>query len=290
MDDDSRTTLVLGGTGTTGRRVATRLRELGRPVRIGSRAGRPPFDWEDRTTWESVLAGAHAVYIAYAPDLAVEGAGDTVADLTGAAVRAGARRVVLLSGRGEPGAQAAELLVQDAAAAGGAECTVVRASWFTQNFSEGYLRDGVLAGELVLPVGGIREPFVDADDIADVAVAALTDGGHGGDLVRVHEVTGPEALTFDEVVDHIAAATGRPLRLRKVSLADHARMLLGYGVPADTVELLTFLFGEVLDGRNTAVEDGIPAVLGRPARSLPDVVRAAAAAGAWTAEARTEAS
>lgn len=173
-------TVVLGGTGKTGRRVLQRLHARGLPTRSGSRHGSPAFDWHAPTTWEPLLAGAGGVYLAYAPDLAEPGAAQTAAALTEQATRLGVRRVVLLSGRGEPQAQAAEQAVRDAADT--AAVTVVRASWFLQNFSENFLADAVAGGELALPVGAVGEPFVDADDVAEVAVAALTEPGHDGEL------------------------------------------------------------------------------------------------------------
>ena len=175
MKDNSTTkaTLVLGGTGKTGRRVAKRLRARGLPVRIGSRSAEPRFDWNDAATWASVLQGVGAVYITYQPDLAVPGAVEAVWSFTKAALEAGVRRMVLLSGRGEEEAQRAEQALQDT----GAEWTIVRATWFAQNFSEGFLLDAVLAGEVALPAGDVGEPFVDVDDIADVAVAALRKPG-----------------------------------------------------------------------------------------------------------------
>ena len=112
------------------------------------------------------------------------GAADTVADFADVAVRAGVRRLVLLSGRGEAEAQRAERAVQQA----GADWTIVGASWFSQHFSENYLLDGILAGELALPVGAVPEPFVDAEDIADVVAAALTGHEHTG---QAYELTGP---------------------------------------------------------------------------------------------------
>ncbi|HXV92665.1 MAG TPA: NmrA family transcriptional regulator, partial [Pseudonocardia sp.] len=185
--DTTHETLVTGGTGKTGRRVAQRLRDRGIAVRLGSRAGQPPFDWDDRATWGPALAGVDAVYLAYAPDLAVPGAAETVGAFAGQAVESGARRIVLLSGRGEPEAQQAEKAVT--AAAPGA--TVLRCSFFAQNFSESFLAGPVRAGEVMLPVDTVPEPFVDADDIADVAAAALTEDGHVGE---VYELTGPRLL------------------------------------------------------------------------------------------------
>ena len=270
------TTLVIGGTGTTGRRVAERLWNRGQTVRIGSRRGTPPFEWGDPGTWDPVLSGVHAAYVAFSPDLAMPGAGETVAALTRRAVEHGVRRLVLLSGRGEPAAQEAEGLF--AAAAEPAEWTVLRASWFSQDFSETFLAEGTRAGELALPVGDVPEPFVDAEDIADVAVAALTGDGHAG---RTYELTGPRAITFDEAVRTIAAAARRDIRLVRISHDALRDGLTAEGVPAETADFIGFLFREVLDGRNAAPADGVRQALGRPPRDFAEFARTAAAAGAW---------
>ncbi len=133
----------------------------------------------------------------------------------------GLERVVLLSGRGEPGAQRAEGALQ----AAGVPWTVVRASWFSQNFSEGYLLDSVLAGEIALPAGPVREPFIDADDIADVVVAAPTDDRHAN---RLYEVTGPRALTFADAVGEIAAGLGKPVRYVQMAPDDFVVTMRAY--------------------------------------------------------------
>jgi uncharacterized protein YbjT (DUF2867 family) len=269
-----RPTLVLGGTGKTGRRVADRLEARGLPVRIGSRSAEPPFDWDDRGTWPALLDGVGAVYIAYYPDLATAAAVDRVGSFARLAVDHGVRRLVLLSGRGEREAEAAERAVLDTAA----EVTIVRATWFSQNFSEGYWADYVRAGVVALPGGTTPEPFVDAADIADVAVAALTDDAHVG---RLYTLTGPRLLTFGDAVAEIAAATGREVAYAPVTVEEHAAEAAALGEPPEVVELLTYLFATVLDGRNAHVEDGVQQALGRPARDFRDYARAAAASGAW---------
>ncbi len=266
--------LVLGGTGKTGRRVAARLRDRGVPVRIGSRSGTPPFDWEDRATWAPALQGVRSAYISFFPDIAVPGAPESIAELARIALAGGTRRLVLLSGRGEEEAQRAEQEL----IASGADWTIVRCSWFSQNFSEDHLRESVLAGELALPVGDVPEPFVDADDIADVAVAALTDDRHIGEL---YELTGPRLLTFADAIGEIAAASGREVRLAQVSEHEYVTSMAGLGVPPDVVSLLRYLFAVVLDGRNASLADGVQRALGRPARDFRDYAARAAAAGAW---------
>ena len=268
--------LVLGGTGKTGRRVVSRLRDRGVPVRVGLRSGTPPFDWEDTATWAPALHGARAAYISYFPDIAVPGAPEAIAELARIAVQGGTRRLVLLSGRGEEEAQRAEAELR----ASGADWTIVRCSWFNQNFSEDYLRESVLAGEVALPVSDVPEPFVDAEDIADVAVAALTEDGHAGEL---YELTGPRLLTFAEAVGEIAVAAGRDLRFTRLGADAYAAELEHHDVPRDVISLLRYLFAEVLDGRNASLADGVQRALGRPARDFREFARRAAAGGAWSA-------
>jgi uncharacterized protein YbjT (DUF2867 family) len=266
--------LVLGGTGKTGRRVVERLKARGLPVRVWSRAGQPPFDWEEETTWAPALSGVGSVYLTYYPDLAVPGAVETVGAFAELAVARGVARLVLLAGRGEPEAEHAEQAVRGS----GAELTILRSTWFSQNFSESYFLDLVLAGEVALPAGDTKEPFVGADDIADVAVAALTDDRHIGEL---YELTGPRLLSFAEAVEEIADATGRELHYVPVPLDAFAAELAGQGVPRDDVDLLTYVFGEVLDGRNAHLTDGVQRALGRQPRDFADYARAVAATGLW---------
>jgi uncharacterized protein YbjT (DUF2867 family) len=267
-------TLVLGANGKTGRRVAQRLRALGQPLRLGSRSGAPPFEWNEPATWPDALRGVSAVYVSYQPDLAAPGASLAIGALTAQAVKAGVRRIVLLSGRGEPEAQACEQIVRES----GLEFTLLRASWFAQNFSEGHFVDAILGGEVALPVADVGEPFVDADDIADAAVAALTDGRHVGQL---YELTGPRLLTFSQAVDEIARASQRRLRFTRIPADAYRALLVQHGVPAPYVELIDYLFTEVLDGRNASVADGVSRALGRPARDFSAYARDAAASGVW---------
>jgi len=269
-------TLVTGAAGKTGRRVAERLERRGLAVRRAGRGTSPALDWEAPATWAAALEGVRAVYLAYAPDLAVPGAPATVGAFARQAVAAGVERIVLLSGRGEPEAEAAEREV----AAAGADWTIVRCSWFMQNFSESFFAEPLREGTLALPVDGVREPFVDCDDVADVAVAALTEPGHAG---RLHELTGPRLLSFADAVAEIAAASGRPMRFVPVTAERYADGMRAAAVPEEVVALTTHLFAEVLDGRNESLADGVRAALGRPARDFADYARAAAAAGAWSA-------
>jgi uncharacterized protein YbjT (DUF2867 family) len=261
------TTLITAATGKTGRRVIDRLTAQGHQVRGVSRS--TGFDWEDPSTWAAALDGVEAAYLAYYPDLALEGAAETVHAFARRATEAGVRRLVVLSGRGEPEAQRAEGLVASVAA----EWTVVRCSWFAQNFSESFFLDGVLAGTVALPAGAVPEPFVDADDIADVVVAALTQDGHHG---QVYELTGPRALTMEQAVGEIARAAGRPIAYERISADEYRRI-----APPELAEVVVFLMTELLDGRNAEPQDGVQRALGRPPRDFAEYARRTAATGVW---------
>ncbi|WP_223480406.1 MULTISPECIES: NAD(P)H-binding protein [unclassified Pseudomonas] len=274
MKTTQETILILGATGKTGRRITQRLQAADVPVRLGSRGADPAFDWEDRSTWEAVLGGIHAVYISFQPDLAVPGAVETVQAFTDQAVKSGVRNLVLLSGRGEVEAEQAERVVQNS----GVDWTILRASWFFQNFSEAHFLEPILQGELALPVGNIAEPFVDVEDIAEIAVEALTKPGHSGQL---YELTGPHALTFAEATAEIAHASKRDVGFVAVPPDAYRQALEQAQLPTELIELVLYLFTTVLDGRNTPVADGVQRALGRPARDFSDYVRRTVATGVW---------
>ena len=267
-------TLVIGGTGKTGSRVAARLKEQQVPVRIGSRSASPAFDWSNESGWDACLDGVESVYITYAPDLAIPGATDSIQAFVDAAKRNGVKRAVLLSGRGEAEAQAAEKILMQS----GLAWTIVRASWFSQNFSEGAFIDMVLAGQITLPVGDVAEPFVDVDDIADVAAAALVEPGHDGEI---YEVTGPRLLTFRDIADELSQATGRAVGFTEIPHDAFVAAVASSGAPDAVVWIMDYLFSTVLDGRNAYVTDGVERALGRPAKDFADYARDVAATGAW---------
>ncbi|MGQ0743963.1 MAG: NAD(P)H-binding protein [Acidimicrobiales bacterium] len=266
--------VILGGPGKTGRRVAERLRSRRRPVRMVSRSSTPSFDWNDPSGWEESLTGASAAYIAYQPDLAFPGATASIAALVDAAAAAGIGRLVLLSGRGEEKALAAEAVVE----ASGLEWAVVRSSFFNQNFSESFLVETLVTGVLAFPAGAVAEPFIDADDIADVAVASLTNQSLLG---QVYEVSGPELLTFAEAVGTISAAAGRDIVYVPVTPGQFAEGLRSEGVPDELAGAYADLFATVLDGRNSHLADGVERALGRPARTFGAYADAVARTGIW---------
>jgi len=267
-------TLVLGGTGKTGRRVAERLQSRGVQTRIASRSGDTGFDWNDQDTWDAVLDGVTTAYITYAPDLAIPGATEAIQAFVDKAVAQGVQRLVLLSGRGEHEAQLCERIVQEA----GVEWTVVRASWFNQNFSEGEFLGMVMDGAITLPAADVPEPFVDVNDIADVAVAALTEDGHNGEI---YEVTGPRMLTFTDVAHEISRAAGREVQFIQIPKEAFAGAIAESGAPEEIAWLLNYLFDTVLDGRNAYVCDGVQRALGREPTDFSDYARRIAASGVW---------
>jgi uncharacterized protein YbjT (DUF2867 family) len=266
--------LVIGSNGKTGRRVLQRLNDRGVPAVGATFSGNPKFDWNDEATWENALKNIQSVYISYYPDLAIPGAAQTIEQFTKLAVKKGVQKLVLLSGRGEEEAQQCERAGMNA----GVDWTIVRASWFCQNFSEGNFLEPILAGHVALPAGNTGEPFIDVDDIADVAVAALTEEGHSK---KLYEVTGPRLLTFKEAIGEIAKATGRTIQYEQVPVEDYAGVLAEYGLPKDIIWLVTYLFTEVLDGRNESVADGVQQALGRKATDFSEYVKKVAATGVW---------
>tara|TARA_R110001606_G_scaffold6404_7_gene28763 strand:+ start:2090 stop:2968 length:879 start_codon:yes stop_codon:yes gene_type:complete len=267
--------LVVGATGKTGRRVAEGLMRLGHAVRLASRNAAASFDWDKPAGWAAVLTGVSAVYLTFAPDLAVPGATEAITAFVGMAKTAGVGRIVLLSGRGEDEAQAAERIVQ----ASGMDWTIVRASWFNQNFTEGEFAGMVQASEIALPAGDALEPFVDANDIAEVAIAALTQAGHAGE---VYDVTGPRLMSFAAAAAEISAATGRAVRFVDIPHEAFIDALVQSGAPEGMVWLLDYLFATVLDGRNARLGDGVERALGRKPVDFLDFAHDAAGSGAWS--------
>ena len=272
----NRPILITGATGRTGRRITDLVAARGLPVRTASRQGDPPFDWHDRSAWDALLDGCGAAYLCYSPDLALPGADEVIAAFAERAVAHGVQRLVLLSGRGEEGAQRCEQLVLAASPA----ATVVRCAWFQENFSEHFLRDHVLAGRIAVPAGTVSEPFVSVDDVADVATLALI-----GDplAAQVLELTGPQSITFGEAAEILSRAAGREVTHVEVTPEELVAELVAAGIDPEDASGLAWLFEEVLDGRNSAVTTTIEGVLGRPATSFETYAERAGVAGAWSA-------
>jgi uncharacterized protein YbjT (DUF2867 family) len=268
--------LVLGGKGKTGRKVAERLMLLDHDVRLGSRSENPPFDWQDNSTWAAALNGMDKVYITFQPDLAVPGSLDAIEGLTKDAIRTGIKKMVLLSGKGEREAELCEQVLINSRI----DYTIVRASWFNQNFSESFFLDPIVAGNVALPQADAKVPYVDTDDIADVVVAALLNNRHNG---QVYELTGPRLLTFENVVDEISSATGRDITFTPISMSAYLKMLEGLRIPSVYIWLINYLFTEVLaNEKNAVVTHDIEKVLARPPKDFSEYARDTAASGVWT--------
>ncbi|URC12594.1 SDR family oxidoreductase [Flavobacterium sp. B183] len=267
--------LVLGSNGKTGRRVAERLEQIeGIEVRLGSRNEKLPFDWEKQETWPTVLQGIDTVYITFQPDLAIPSAVKTIQNFTGLATKLGVQKMVLLSGRGEKEAQLCEEIVKSAAK----NWTIIRSSWFNQNFSESFFLDPILAGIVALPRAEALEPFTDADDIADVVTAALLEDKHNG---QTYELTGPRLLTFQQAVNEIAEASGRNITFQGLSLEEYNQLLQEYQVPEDHIWLINYLFEQVLDGRNSSITSDIENILGRKAKDFSAYAKETAKTEIW---------
>ncbi|MFF5501277.1 SDR family NAD(P)-dependent oxidoreductase [Streptomyces roseolus] len=275
---DTRPLLVLGGTGKTGRRVVSRLRRRGRPVRVASRKGPARFDWHDRNTWEPALDGVGAAYLV---DSMTADAGELMREFAKLAADRGVERLVLLSHREWVVPEGEEKLpCERAVRESGAAWTLLKPAWFAQNFSEdAFFRGQVLDGEVAWAAGKGVEPYVDADDIADVAVAALTEDGHAG---AEYALTGPRLLDLDQVTEELSRATGRPIGYRPLSPAEFAARADRAGLPEDFTALLNLLFEWIADSRFGELADGVQRALGREPRDFAEYVRSTAATGVWT--------
>ena len=267
--------LVIGGTGKTGRKVADRLNKLGHNVRIGSRSATPSFDWDNTKTWTEAMQGMDKVYITFQPDLAVPGALEAIEELTKQAKRCGVKKLVLLSGKGEREAELCEQVVIHS----GLDYTIVRASWFNQNFSESFFLEPIIEGFVALPQAEAKVPYVDTDDIADVAIEALLDDKHNGEI---YQLTGPRLLTFREVIQEISEVTEREIAFTPITLVAYTNAMKKQGVPVGFIWLVDYLFSEVLvNPSNSEITNDIENILGRKPKDFSEYVKETAATGIW---------
>lgn len=274
--------LIIGGNGKTGRRIVNRLEALGHNVRVGSRSGQPSFDWHAPENWMESLKGMDKVYISYQPDLAVPGALEAIEELVRQSKKANIKKLVLLSGKGEREAQLCEQVVIHS----GIDHTVVRASWFNQNFSENFLLETILAGSVALPQAEVKIPFVDTNDIADVVVEALLKDEHND---KIYQLTGSRLLTFEEAIAEIAGITGREIQFVPISIQAYSGAMRKQGVPEDFIWLIEYLFTEVLGNpANSEITSDIERVLGRKATDFAEFVTETAKTGVWNAKVTSE--
>lgn len=272
--------LILGGTGKTGRRIASRLTAAGHQVRTASRTGGDVrLDLDDPATHAPALDGISAAYLLEPGSVAGDNNPPRMAALVDAAVIAGLRRLVLLSAPGADSEHHPLYATEQAVRGSALEWTILRPGWFAQNFSEDFWLPAVRSGTLALPAGEGRVPFVDAEDIADVAAAALTEDRHAG---RVYELTGPRALGFGEAARLIAAASGRPLRYDAITPEAFVDLQVSHGVPLKTAQRMSHLVELGSTGGLEALADGVQQALGREPRRFEDFVVAAAATGCWS--------
>ncbi len=273
--------LVTGATGKSGSRVVKQLRAKGLPVRAAARHGEQVFDWTDSGTWDAALEGARSAYIVQLDGTVL------VRQFVERAVKHGLRRVVLASGRGIDNPNYATdtsgildgLLDSEAAVReSGLEWSITRPGWFAQNFSEGFFADYIRAGELRLPAGDGAVSFVDAEDIAAVVVAALTEDKHNG---QIYELSGPKALNLAEAVATISEHAGREIRYVPLSVEDYIAELVAAGLSPEDAKAFADMVEPIRNGTDEYLSDGVQRALGRPARTFAEFAKSTAEEGGW---------
>ena len=270
--------LVTCATGKTGSRVAKILVKAGHAVRAVSRRSTLPFDWEDDRTWSDALDGVDSIYIVH-PGLGRMEAALQVSEFAKVAVAKGATRAVLAStpDDGSDFSNSVRAAEQGVVSAG-LVLTSLRLRWFNQNFSEDFLLDPVLSGELRLPTGTGKEAFVDADDIAAVASLASTDEQHGG---KYYELTGPRLLGFADVAEEISRVTERRVRYAALSTEEYVAEQISLGIPEGWAHTLGALYTDIANHKLESISGDVEHVLGRPARDFRDFATIASANGLW---------
>ncbi|MFI0469731.1 NmrA family transcriptional regulator [Saccharopolyspora sp. 5N102] len=199
-------------------------------------------------------------------------------------VASGVRRFVALSGCGiglvPPEPFKSGVAAQEALRDSGAQWSIIRPNNFNQNFDERLWRAPLRAGLLALPIGSAPEPFIDVQDVADVAAALLTSDGHHG---KVYELSGPRALTFGEAVEMMADVSGRSIRYAELTREEYRAELVAGGASEDEVEEVAAMRA----GHPAEPTDAVRQVLGRAPVDFGDYVAQAAAAGAWPGSRRS---
>ncbi|TGM74516.1 SDR family oxidoreductase [Leptospira bouyouniensis] len=267
-------TLILGSSGKTGSRILNKLTQLNYPLRLGSRKTIPAFDWEKPEGWDDVIKGVDQIYISYQPDLAHPNSIHHIQKLIELSKKYNVKRIVLLSGRGEPEAEACEKLVENS----GLEWTILRSSWFSQNFSEGMFLGQILERKVIFPKLKSTEPFVDLEDLTDLAVDALVKNVHIG---KKYELTGPTLLSFQDAFGQIAKELNETIYFEEIPLDAYIKMLGEFGLDQDTIWLIRYLFETVLDGRNETVVSDFEKAMGKKPKAFKDYVKETAKSGVW---------
>lgn len=267
------TILVTGGTGTTGRRISAQLAARGLCYRAATRRPKTEndirFDWADETTWAAALDGVARIYLV-APTGVSEPLPVMIPFLE-LAIRTGVKRFVLLSASSlEPGGPMMGMVhswLRDRAP----EWVVLRPTWFMQNFSEqqhlGPIRD---EGAIYTATDGGRIGFIDAEDIATVAVEALSQPEFAsGDII----LTGPAAISYDDVAKTLSDVLDHPVQHHHLSVAElAARHVDCSDLPQSYADTLAAMDASIASGSEDRVTDAVALIVGRPARSLADFI------------------
>ncbi|MDT7661987.1 MAG: hypothetical protein QOD04_1543 [Pseudonocardiales bacterium] len=271
MTTTPSTTLVLGGTGKTGSRVAAQLAELGLNARTAARVGADVrFDWDDPSTYRPAVAGVDRVYLV-GPVMRMDFAGQ-VSTFLDLAEANGVRHVTYLSAYGidqAPPQVALRAVELDLISRGALTHSILRPAWFMQNFSETFLTP--VDGVITVPTGDGAEAFVDVEDIAAVATATLAHpDAHAG---AHYAPTGPEAITVSDAADLIAEVTGQPVKHNDIDRDAWVEGSVAAGVPAEYGEMLRMLTETIASGRGSRPNSDVQNVTGAPPTSFADFAR-----------------
>lgn len=282
MNNETRTALILGGTGRTGSLLADKLTRHGVATRTAARSGADVrFDWDDPTAHAHALAGADRLYLV-TPVLRLKYA-EQVADFLDLAENSGVRHVTFLSAyNADKAPQGIDIAAVEAdlAARSAVTSSVLRPAWVMQNFADDHLP--VIDGTITAPSAGGREAFVDADDIAAVAAETLLNPeAHAG---ARYDLTGPQALTFAEAADIISSVSGRAIAYNDIDQEAWIGGAIAMGLPADYAVMLRWLTGAVISGNGATPTNDVEKVTGRPATTFREF--AERSSQAWTKEAK----
>lgn len=259
------TILIIGAGGQTGRKVSQKLDSLGIPHKKVSRTSSFKFDWNDEDTWKGALYGTSALYLNYFPNPALPPAIKHIYKICNLAKELNVKHITLLSERGNEVAKLCESIVINSVESS----TIVRASQFYQNFTEGFFNYCIENCTFALPVANIKEPFIDIDDIADVVVASLTDERHKN---MIYEVTGPELLSFSDVANKFSEVLGKNIKFTQVSLGEFSLTLNRLGLAQEIIQMFRYLFTVTLDGRNESLSNGVELALNRLPKTFDDFI------------------
>lgn len=266
--------LVTAPNSKTGRRVVELLQNANMLVRIASRSTRIKFDWEDTNTWQQAITGVDCAYIILPPNLAFANMAARLQMFVQLCEKNELRRLVLLTGRGEAESEKCEAVLLQSSIAS----TIVKTSWFSQNFSEGIFLESILNGEVVVPVSGVKEPFIDVNDIAEVVYRSLLDESQNN---HVYELTGPDLLSFKDVADMFSEKLNTNVNVTYIPLETYLTELANLGLSHEEIKLTRYLFEQLLDGRNEYITSDLRDLLARDATSFQQFIDNTKCSDVW---------